>query len=295
METKDNDLMDGAASTSAGSTRSNAVPPLPASLTGTVPLPLWNSGSELSPFRPITIYDILEANQDILQRFFSFASNCSLRDYINKKKRWPGPLPLKNTLSSVLHELRDIIGHNELFDPANPAMILCDEALEKALDRKALHCIQIRPIVQNKMIQLTADESTDIRIDALLQDKYEGIPDCDNTPVTTHLQSLTSTYLPDEFYINQRNLYSMEAPLHSLLAAEAPLSPNLPAFPYAVIRTALSFYLAKHSAQLTDARNPEVYLLKNSSLENIFNMQAFHMIQLDQILRQHLKLFYISV
>jgi hypothetical protein len=44
----------------------------------------------------------------------------------------------------VLLALKKIIRDEELFDPRNPTIILCDEALERALNVLALHVSDLR-------------------------------------------------------------------------------------------------------------------------------------------------------
>ena len=49
-----------------------------------------------------------------------------------------------NTLAQVLTALQRLITSEKLYDPQNPAVILCDQHLEEALDIKALHVSEIR-------------------------------------------------------------------------------------------------------------------------------------------------------
>ena len=44
----------------------------------------------------------------------------------------------------ILTALKRIIAKDKLFDPNNPTVILCDDALDDALDVKALHVTEIR-------------------------------------------------------------------------------------------------------------------------------------------------------
>ena len=44
----------------------------------------------------------------------------------------------------MLTALQRLITSEKLYDPQNPAVILCDQHLEEALDIKALHVSEIR-------------------------------------------------------------------------------------------------------------------------------------------------------
>jgi hypothetical protein len=44
----------------------------------------------------------------------------------------------------ILLALKQVITADQLFDSGNPNIVLCDEALETAIDMKALHVSEIR-------------------------------------------------------------------------------------------------------------------------------------------------------
>jgi hypothetical protein len=64
----------------------------------------------------------------------------------------PGTDPLAGTkhtwqpflLLQILLALKRVITDEQLFDPQNPTIIMCDRALEEALEVKGLHISELR-------------------------------------------------------------------------------------------------------------------------------------------------------
>ena len=60
-----------------------------------------------------------------------------------------------------MHELKIIIRSEGLYDPQNPSIIMCDRPLEKALDMKDLHVIEIRDQILKQTIMMKRQEWRD--------------------------------------------------------------------------------------------------------------------------------------
>jgi len=52
--------------------------------------------------------------------------------------------PSYNVPFQILTALKTVIKNKELYDRRNPTVVVCDEALEEALDIKALHVSEIK-------------------------------------------------------------------------------------------------------------------------------------------------------
>jgi len=89
-----------------------------------------------------------EINRDTLHSLYAFKENAPLKNYILKKRPSTGEFL---TLAEVLTILKVIIRDEEMFDMRNPAIILCDQNLEKALNMRALHVSEIRAIVHSQL------------------------------------------------------------------------------------------------------------------------------------------------
>lgn len=55
------------------------------------------------------------------------------------------------TLVEILLDIKEIIKTKRMFDPNNPAIILCDQEMEKVLNMKAIHVSQIRSVIQQHL------------------------------------------------------------------------------------------------------------------------------------------------
>jgi len=94
-----------------------------------------------------------------------FVSDSNLRGYLALKSSSATLSLTKNnsncvTLHQVLMDLRQIVTTERLFDAGNPDVILCDPALEHALDVKAVHVTEMRDYVLRQM-----EEVSDLGID----------------------------------------------------------------------------------------------------------------------------------
>jgi hypothetical protein len=101
-----------------------------------------------------------EINRSILHSLYAFKEDAPLKNYILKKR--PSTSEFL-TLAEVLTILKEIIRDEEMFDMRNPAIILCDQNLERALNMRALHVSEIRAIVHSQLTRLPDDKQDIIR------------------------------------------------------------------------------------------------------------------------------------
>ena len=98
---------------------------------------------------------LIEINRSILHALYTFKENAPLKNYILNKRPSTGE---SLTLAEVLTILKEIIRDEGMFDMKNPAVILCDQNLEKALNMRALHVTEIRDIVYSQLTRLPDDK-----------------------------------------------------------------------------------------------------------------------------------------
>ena len=62
-----------------------------------------------------------------------------------------------------MNELKMIVRSEGLFDPQNPSIIMCDPSLEKALNMKDLHVIEVRDHILKQTTMLKRHEHLHIQ------------------------------------------------------------------------------------------------------------------------------------
>jgi hypothetical protein len=93
----------------------------------------------------------------ILLAKYQFERGSPLQVYLQTKMREKyGIRTFTFTLGNLLRDLRYFIKKENLFDPLNPAIILCDSNLEVALNVKVLHAIEIKDYVLRQLIRISA-------------------------------------------------------------------------------------------------------------------------------------------
>jgi len=120
-----------------------------------------------------------EMHSEALHAFYTFKEGSPLKDYIQKKRH---TLIDCYTLVEILTILKEIIRDEGMYDRRNPALILCDNDLEKALNMKALHITEVREQVSSQLLRLPESVQHVLRPPALQTSSPVDPPLADSTP-----------------------------------------------------------------------------------------------------------------
>ena len=87
-------------------------------------------------------------NRDLLNTEFVFKTGAPLKTYLKTRSE---DFDKCFTLKDLLVQLKNIILTGKLFDQTNPSMVRCDRELEVALNRKAVHVVNLRELVLDQI------------------------------------------------------------------------------------------------------------------------------------------------
>ena len=168
------------------------------------------------------------------------------------------------TYLQVLKILKDVITSEKLFDPKNPAIILCDDNLEQALDQKALHVSQL-----NAAIIPHLANSEQIEFPQVFHNK-------------------NSTDHGKRFFGNPMTEFSMQPNLLNLIRELAGPNNTKSIFSVTEILNLVSHYIISNRSTIFDSRNITLALVKNNLLGKALDVAAFHRSQIRALLDKQL-------
>ena len=168
------------------------------------------------------------------------------------------------TYLQVLKALKDVIISEKLFDPKNPAIILCDENLEQALDQKALHVSQLNAAIIPHFAN------------------WEQI----EFPEVIHTKNPTEH--GKRFFGNPKTEFSMQPNLLNLIRKLAEPNNTRSIFSLTEILDLVSHYIISNKSTIFDPRNVTLALVKDNLLGKALNVAAFHRSQIRALLDKQL-------
>ena len=168
------------------------------------------------------------------------------------------------TYIQVLKILKDVIISEKLYDPKNPAIILCDDDLELALNQKALHVSQL-----NAAILPHFSNSKDIEF-----------------PQVIHTKNPTEQ--GRRFFGNPTTEFSMQPNLLNLIRKLAEPNNTRSIFSLTEILDLVSHYIISNKSTIFDPRNVTLALVKDNLLGKALNVAAFHRSQIRALLDKQL-------
>jgi hypothetical protein len=242
----------------------------------------------------------------ILHSYYTFKLDAPLRTYIKKKQRSLKP---RYTLCEILTILKDIIRDEEMFDMRNPAMIICDQELENALNMKALHVTEIRELVYSQLVRLpeilqtvlkrrrkaALPPSTPICQPRIIK-KPESINIEADIPIAIKILTFDkpnkdvkiSFTLDPAIFANEKALFKLKPQFRAALSS-LPLFPHTKTlFSYTDITKLMSNYILSNKGKYLDQRNIKVALIKGDPLSLAFDCDCFHRCQITSLLRKQL-------
>jgi hypothetical protein len=225
-------------------------------------------------------------NFKILLAKYQFKRGSPLQEYLQTKMREKyGILTFTFTLGNLLSDLKYIIKKENLFDPLNPTIILCDSNLEVALNIKALHVREIKDYVLTQLVCIVPFQTS-------LKNPCYAI-ETRNERKLHYYNELENQINQREQQMNQQVFKEAEnyrlKPLFKRALKRMPSFPHHQrTFKYNEICIYLSKYIIFHKYDLFDPRNIKLCMVHNDPLGKAFNVKAFHRSQLTSLLRRNI-------
>jgi len=161
------------------------------------------------------------------------------------------------TLDKILNDLKIIIFNEQLYDKTNPSIIICDAALETALNTKMIHILEVKDTVLSYLSKSDYD----------MHDKLD-----------LSCQEL------DRF-----NQFSIKNNLHEIFVTIPNFIPHKQIFTYLEISNLCLDYLnLPRDIPLFDERNSNIWDIRNTPLGNLFQINYFHKSQIPTLLKPFL-------
>lgn len=184
-----------------------------------------------------------------------------------KPESYPDP---NNTyfLYQILNELKQLISERSLADARNPLLVLCDQDLEHALNRKSIHINQLAPIILMQM---------------------GSSPQCTDIELEAYNQQLTNSYPSPAPYIDHYTSYETAKSLHDFMKVMLPIAVQMYTFKYHELMNKILTYVQANRSTMIDNRNPGIIHLEHDPLAKIFDANIIHISQMGQ--RLSTKLF----
>ena len=201
----------------------------------------------------------VEFNQRLLNTIFEFNMNSMLKEFLINKT---GVDKTFYSLGEVLTILKNTIREEGMFDPSNPAVILCNPDLERALNMKALHVTEVRDLVLSQMKG------------SLPQQPSPRITRIANNPTAVHADESARFTLKPRFL--------------KVLGSAPGADPNKQIFSYEDVTILLSKYILSRKNTMFDPRNIKLALIADDPLGDAFGVKAFHRCQVNNLLKRQL-------
>lgn len=169
-----------------------------------------------------------------------------------------------------------IIDHEGLFDPLNRQIIVCDQDLEKALDRRSLHCSQLHALIKSQLTPIKiSDGLTSARLCQAERNRILSLYSCRLT-YPPHVSS-------DCFDINAE--YFIKPHFMAVLRCSSVIQNRFSICPYRSVCNALSDYLMARKSIFFDLRNVTICNAIGDPLAKAFNVNYFSRCQVTRLIR----------
>ena len=196
--------------------------------------------------------EVMETNDNYKNLVVRWRENSSLLFYLNLKfgDKYP-----TFTFLQILQALKHVIIEENLYDPCNTSIIICNQQLENALDRKAFHVAQLRQIIFPHLVN-----SAEITFPEMVQTK-------------------TTLVERRRFFGSLETKFTLQPDfLKVIRTASGPLCTKT-IFSVRDILIAFSKYIKLNQQQFLDHRNIQVAIVSDNLLAKAFKLSAFHKCQ----------------
>lgn len=176
--------------------------------------------------------------------------------------------------STIQLELEKIIDRKNLFDPANPQIVVSDQELEEVLDVSRLQRNQLNQFINRHfesdypLFSMPEETNQEVRKLIELRRKHKDI-----APVT-------------DFDIEGD--YKVDPDFQLLIKTVTNANPSQNIFKYREIASAVSAYILLHKEELFDLRNITV-VRSNNLLKRVFKVSYFSRSQVTSLMRRSLR------
>lgn len=186
-------------------------------------------------------------------------------------------------LTHLLHDLKNIINKEILYDPLNPAIILCDSRLESALNFKALHVKELTRCVLEHLVLVTPFRATKRLTHETRNTKLMRW--CNDIEEVRHLLNL---HRRQQIFLKRTKHYKIK-PLFKTVLKKLPHFPHHKrVFNYAELWDYLTKYITYQKHHITDPRHLKLCIVNKDPLGKAFNVNAFHECQIDSLLERNI-------
>ncbi len=231
--------------------------------------------------------DLEAINEGLLQSSYTFIQDSPLRQFIDSRIN---DMPQVNTLKTILGILKNIIKDEQLFDPQNQSVIICNTDLEVALNMKALHCCQVRDAVTSQLLRLSGPTQANICMDRGL---CPPPPATVSEPTTSSVQSgvqerQTVSQVESDIYSDSTARFLLKPDFQAVFSTLPDVGPGKMLYAYKEVFELLSRYMLSKRDSMFDHRNIELALVSSDQLGVAFNLTAFHRSQITSLVRSQL-------
>lgn len=206
--------------------------------------------------------------------YMEFNYNSYLKPYLMTKFPY---VPTYFPFHELVWAMKSIISNERMYDPQNPAIVLCSLELESVLNKSAFHHASLVQILRRHIVP-----------------SHAQIVPKKSVPKFFYWQSLQQITVP--FRFNKAPIMSITPSPHerfmispqfrSVLAQVPTFDQNEKIFSFTYLKEILSHYLALKD--IVDYREKDIFLVYNDPLGYIFKVMAFHSDQINFLLIKQL-------
>ena len=185
-------------------------------------------------------------------------------------------------LINILCSLKRIILIEQLFDPQNYVVVLCNPSLDAALRVRAFHISHLAALV---LTQSDTCVATNVHITPALSNEWSQWP---LIPFTSMLYKVISALAPS---FDKTANYWVKPGLLKIFRTLPGFNHLQVVYPYPTILQSFHRYLYLHNNNLIDPRYGNVAIIKNDALGEVLGVSAIDECQIEIFVRFHLEKF----
>ena len=204
--------------------------------------------------------------------YTKFIFNSYLKDFLAIRFQY---VPTYFPLYELVWAMQIIISNEKMYDPQNPAIILCNPDLEAVLNKKAFH--------HKSLVHILSQHIVPIWPYVILKN---------NIPKSFYWKCQHHITVPFQFNSSPIMLitpspherFKISSHFRSVLAQVPLFNKNETVFSFTELREFLWHYLTLKMIDIVDFRESEIFIVNNDPLGYIFKVSAFHPDQINFLL-----------
>ena len=226
----------------------------------------------------------------ILDKDYRMKEQSTLKNFLHEK------MGLENrvyTFREILTMMKQVIASNKDYDENNPEVILCSEALEKALDQVALHvtqlpaimlrhmqCMEENPQIKENEKGVTLEENTNL--DERETDSPGNVTKATLIEKTGEGLRTKKTTLQDIF----EEKFIIQDKLAKILKVKQDPEDGIP---LEKVVEMIKQYVEDRKDTMIDSRNKEIIITRGDPLGELLGVQALHEYQIRRFITKHME------